>query len=198
MRARGNIWSAVLLVLSFRMIASATDRPIDVDNSTIRIHVGKAGLFSTAGHEHWISAPIDRGSLDDSEASANVTFIVQARKLMVEPDKDLSADKQAEVQRTMQEKVLESDKYPEISFRSSSVKKTATDSWIVTGILSLHGYRNRVSANVRRVQGRYVGRCRIKQTDFGIEPVTVGGGLVKVKNELDIEFALADAQAGSE
>ena len=198
MRSLGNIWSAVLLVQSLCMFASATDRPIDADNSTIRIHVGKAGLFSTAGHEHWISAPIDRGSLDDSEASANVIFIVQARKLMVEADKDLSADKQAEVQRTMQEKVLESDKYPEISFRSSSVKKTATDSWIVTGILSLHGYSNRVSATVRRVQGRYVGRCRIKQTDFGIEPVRVGGGLVKVKNELDIEFAVADTQAGSE
>jgi len=198
MTGRGIIWSAVLLVLSFWTIASATDRPIDVDNSTLRIHVGKAGLFSTAGHEHWISAPIDQGSLDDSEASSRVTFIVQARKLTVEPDKDLSADKQAEVQRTMQEKVLESDKYPEISFRSSSVKKTATDSWIVTGILSLHGYSNRVSATVRRVQGRYVGRCRIKQTDFGIEPVTVGGGLVKVKNELDIEFGVADAQAGSE
>jgi polyisoprenoid-binding protein YceI len=198
MRSLGNIWSAVLLALSFWMIASATDRPIDVGSSTIRIHVGKAGLFSTAGHEHWISAPIDRGSLDDSEASAHVAFIVQARKLMVEQDKDLSADKQAEVQRTMQEKVLESDKYPEISFRSSSVKKTATDSWIVTGTLSLHGYGNRVSATVRRVQGRYVGHCRIKQTDFGIEPVTVGGGLVKVKNELDIEFAVADAQPGSE
>ena len=198
MTGRGIIWSAVLLVLSFWTIASATDRPIDVDNSTLRIHVGKAGLFSTAGHEHWISAPIDQGSLDDSEASSRVTFIVQARKLTVEPDKDLSADKQAEVQRTMQEKVLESDKYPEISFRSSSVKKTATDSWIVTGILSLHGYSNRVTATVRRVQGRYVGHCRIKQTDFGIEPVTVGGGLVKVKNELDIEFGVADAQAGSE
>jgi len=198
MTGRGIIWSAVLLVLSFWTIASATDRPIDVDNSTLRIHVGKAGLFSTAGHEHWISAPIDQGSLDDSEASSRVTFIVQARKLTVEPDKDLSADKQAEVQRTMQEQVIESDKYPEISFRSSSVKKTATDSWIVIGILSLHGYSNRVSATVRRVQGRYVGRCRIKQTDFGIEPVTVGGGLVKVKNELDIEFGVADAQAGSE
>jgi hypothetical protein len=198
MRGLENIWSAVLLALSFCMIASGIDRPIDVHNSTISIHVGKAGLFSTAGHEHWVSAPIDRGSLDDSEASAHVAFIVQARKLMVEPDKDLSAEKQAEVQRTMQEKVLESDKYPEISFRSSSVKKTAADSWIVTGILSLHGYSNRVSATVRRVQDKYVGRCRIQQTDFGIEPVRVGGGLVKVKNELDVEFAIAAAQAGSE
>ena len=197
MTGRGIIWSAVLLVLSFWTIASATDRPIDVDNSTLRIHVGKAGLFSTAGHEHWISAPIDRGSLDDSEASPRVAFIVQARKLMVEPDKDLSADKQAEVQRTMQEKVLESANYPEINFSSSVVEKTAADAWTVSGVLTLHGHSNRIMSTVRRVQDKYVGHCRIKQTDFGIKPVTVGGGLVKVKNELDIEFAVAAEQAGS-
>jgi hypothetical protein len=68
------------------MVASATNRPVDVHNSTIRIHVEKAGLFSAAGHEHWVSAPIDQGSLDDSEPSAHIAFIVQARNLMVEPD----------------------------------------------------------------------------------------------------------------
>ena len=81
----GNIWRAVLLALSFCMVASATE-------SIIRIHVGRAGLFSAAGHEHWVSAPIERGSLDDSDPSAHVAFIVQARKLMVVPDK-ISAPK---------------------------------------------------------------------------------------------------------
>ena len=198
MRCMENIWSAVLLTLSFCMAAPATNRPVDVHNSTIRIHVGKAGLFSAAGHEHWVSAPIDRGSLDDSEPSAHIAFVVQARNLMVEPDKDLSAEKQAEVQQTMQEKVLESANYPEISFRSSFVEKTAADAWTVSGALTLHGRSNRIRSTVRRVQDKYVGRCRIKQTDFGIEPVTVGGGLVKVKNELDVEFAIAANQTGSE
>ena len=198
MRYLQNIRNALVLSLSFCTVASATNKPIDVHNSTIRVHVGKSGLFSTAGHEHWVSAPIDRGTFDDSEPSAHVAFIVQTRKLMVEPDKDLSAEKQAEVQRTMQEKVLESDKYPEIGFRSGSVEKTTDDSWTVSGVLMLHGHGNRVSSTVRRVQGKYVGRCRIKQTDFGIEPVTAGGGLVKVKNELDVEFAITAAPAASE
>jgi hypothetical protein len=70
MRGLENIWSALVLALSFCMVASATSRPIDVHNSTIRIHEGKGGLFATAGHEHWVSAPIERGSLDDSEPSA--------------------------------------------------------------------------------------------------------------------------------
>jgi len=52
MKGVGNVWRAVLLTLSFCMVASATESSIDVHNSTIRIHVGKAGLFSAAGHEH--------------------------------------------------------------------------------------------------------------------------------------------------
>ena len=40
----------------------AQDRPIDVEHSTVTIHVGKAGLFSAAGHEHWVNAPISSGA----------------------------------------------------------------------------------------------------------------------------------------
>ena len=49
MRGLENIWSAVLLLLSFCTVASATNRPIDLHNSTIRIHVGKAGCSPPQG-----------------------------------------------------------------------------------------------------------------------------------------------------
>ncbi len=189
MQGPRSIWSAILLTVSFCLVAWATERPIDVDSSTIRIHVRKAGLFSAAGHEHWVTAPIAQGSVEEGEPS-HVAFTVLARKLMVEPDKGLSTEDQAEVQRTMQEKVLESEQYPEISFRSTAVTKTGSDTWTVTGILALHGHSNPVSATVHKAQDKYVGRCRIKQTDFGIQPVSAGGGLVKVKDELDIDFSV--------
>ena len=35
------------------------------------------------------------------------------------------------------------------------------------------------------------GRMVVKQTDFGITPVTVAGGTVKVKDEVKIEFEIA-------
>jgi hypothetical protein len=34
----------------------------------------------------------------------------------------------------------------------------------------------------------YRGAATLKQTDFGITPVTVAGGTVKVKDEVKIEF----------
>jgi polyisoprenoid-binding protein YceI len=151
--------------------------------------VGKAGLFSAAGHEHWVSAPIGRGSLDDAE-SPHILFTIAASKLRVEADASLSDAQQTEIQRTMQEKVLESEKYPEISFCSSSIERTGDDSWTVRGELSLHGQTHPVNAVVRKQSGRFVGECRIKQTDFGIQPIRVAGGTVKVKNELDISFTI--------
>jgi polyisoprenoid-binding protein YceI len=191
-----NIWSAVFLVFALLAAesASAVERPIDTDKSIIRIHVRKSGLFSAAGHEHWVAAPIAQGSIDERESS-HIAFTFDARKLTVEPDNALSAEKQAEVQQTMQEKVLESERYPEISFRSTSVTKTGTDTWTVRGVLKLHGHTNPVSATVRKDQDRYVGSCRIKQADFGIQPVSAGGGLVKVKNEIEVEFTVMAARS---
>jgi polyisoprenoid-binding protein YceI len=159
-----SIWSAVLLTVSFCPLAWAAERPIDVEHSTVRVHVRKAGLFSAAGHEHWVTAPMVQGSVEEDEPS-HVAFTFLARKLMVEPDKGLSTENQAEVQRTMQEKVLESERYPEISFRSTSGTKTGSDIWTVPGILALHGHSNPVSATVHKAQDRYVGRSRINQTD---------------------------------
>jgi hypothetical protein len=123
MRGLENIWSAVLLALSFCMVASATNRPVDAHNSTIRIHVGKAGLFSAAGHEHWVSAPIDQGSLDDSEPSAHIAFTVQARNLMVEPDKDLSAESRLKCSRRCRRRCLRVRTIPRSAFVQASWRK---------------------------------------------------------------------------
>ncbi len=183
----------LFLVFIASAIAAAADRPIDVADSTIRIHVGKAGVFSAAGHEHWVRAPIAAGKLDEA-MPASISFRVEAAKLKLEEDKSLSADKQAEVQRTMQTQVLESERYPEITFHSTSAQQTGPDAWQVRGDLSLHGQTHPITTTVRKQQAAYVGRCELKQTDFGIQPVRVGGGMVKVKDQLDIEFSIVPGQ----
>lgn len=181
-------WSVILTLVACSLCLAA-ERPIDIAHSRLRIHVGKSGLFSVAGHEHWVSAPIAEGGIEESEP-ARVWFRVDAGKLNVEPDEKVSPADQAQIQESMQTKVLESAQYPEIRFRSTSVERRGDGVWLVKGDLSLHGQVHSVSTAVHKQADAYVGGCRIKQTEFGIKPVTIAGGVVKVKDELEIEFSI--------
>jgi len=166
------------------LLAWSAQRRLDPEHTIFTIHVGKAGLFSMAGHEHRVAAIINEGVLDDS-GEGHISFRIDAHKLIVLPEKD-----QAEIQTTMQTKVLESDRFPEIHFESTTVQKLAADRWKVEGNLTLHGQTHPVIADVHQTGTHYEGKSTIKQTDFGIQPVSVAGGTVKVKNELVIEFSV--------
>ena len=39
-------------------------------------------------------------------------------------------------------------------------------------------------------KGRYIGSTHLKQTDFGITPVRIAGGTVKVKDEVEMSFEI--------
>jgi len=173
--------------------ASAQDKAIDVEDSTITIHVGKAGLFGAAGHEHWVNAPISAGTLNDSDP-LHVEFTVDAKRMAIKPDPKIDAATQAQIQKDMQEMTLESGKYPEITFRSSRVEKQAQALWKVEGLLTLHGLTKPVAVTVQRTGETYVGHTSIKQTDFGIKPISAGGGLIKVKNEVELDFQIRSAR----
>jgi hypothetical protein len=45
-----------------------------------------------------------------------------------------------------------------------------------------------VVVKVRSEKGSYRGTCSLKQKEFGIAPISIAGGTVKVKDELQIEF----------
>jgi hypothetical protein len=160
---------------------------IDTLRSSITIHVGKAGLFAVAAHEHWVDAPMAGGTID-AGATPSVEFRVDSRKLSIKPEAGVSDKDQAEVQANMQAKVLESAAYPEILFRSTQVRPNRDNAWKVSGELTLHGVTRSVTIDVAREGGAYVGTVRIKQTDFGIQPIKIGGGVVRVKDELEIAF----------
>jgi len=177
------------MVLAIASVATGQDLAIDSERSTITIHVDKAGLFSAAGHEHWISAPVSSGTIRESP-SASVEFTVQTAKMTVKPDPKVDAKTQAEIQKDMEDLTLETRKFSEIGFRSSSVSKAGDGQWKVEGALSLHGVTKPVSLAVKRTGDAYTAHTVLKQTDFGIKPVSVGGGLVKVKNEVEIDFQI--------
>jgi len=93
----------------------------------------------------------------------------------------------------MQARVLESNAYPDIVFRSTEVRRTGALVWRVSGDLTLHGVTRPVSVEVTRQNDAYVGTVRLKQTDFDIQPIKIGGGVVRVKDELEVSFRVYTA-----
>ena len=76
----------------------------------------------------------------------------------------------------------------EIVFKSNAVEVLGPSQWSVRGELALRGQSRPVTAEVTEKAGHYTGRATVKQTDFGIKPVKVAGGTVKVKDEVRVEF----------
>ena len=158
---------------------------IDTQKSTLTIHVGKTGAFSGLGHEHEVHAPIHSGTADTGSHPA-VEIHVNARELRV-IDKDESDKDRAEVQKTMLgPEVLDSERYPEIVFKSTSAEPDGRERWTVRGNLTLRGQTRPITVRVIRKDGRYTGEATAKQTDFGIKPPGKAG--IRTKDEVKIEF----------
>jgi len=187
-RNLSNLVWLVAMVLPVGLWGADTPRSTEIDSqkSVMTVRVFKAGLLSAFGHEHEISAPIQRGTLN--EADRSVELVVDARQMQV-MDKDVSEKDRAEIQETMLgPKVLDSNQFPEIRFHSTTVERAGEGRWTVQGSLTLHGQTRPVKVEVQGQSGHYRGTAELKQKDFGIEPVGGGGGTVKTKNELRVEF----------
>ena len=176
----------IFLAASLRAADAPAGTAIDPQKSSITVRVFKAGVFSAFGHEHEISAPIQQGSFTENPGSVELTVDARGMRVM---DKGISEKDRADIQQTMLgPKVLDSEKFPTIRFRSTRVELLGEGKWSLLGDLTIHGETRPVKVRVEGANGRYHGTAELKQKDFGITPVTVGGGAVKVKNELRIEF----------
>jgi polyisoprenoid-binding protein YceI len=186
MRRHYSTIAALLLIVAAS--AAAQQRAIDSAHSTLTVHAYKSGLFSGFAHDHEVSAPISSGEINASAGAASVRLKIDARQLQV-LDPKLEEDKRAEVQKTMHsDKVLDSARFPNIEFVSSKVQPNGKDKWTVVGNLTLHGETHSVTVEVTLQNGHYLGSATFKQKEFGITPVSIGGGTIKVKDEVKIEF----------
>jgi polyisoprenoid-binding protein YceI len=184
--------SALLMIVvtcsaSFHRTAIAETRQIDPEQSKLTVFVYKSGLFSAFADDHVIDGSIASGTISDA-APLSVAIEVRAGDLKVR-DPNLSAGKRAEVQmRMLGPEVLDTQKFPAIAFESTMVEPGGADRWTVTGSLTIHGRTRPVTFPVSRANGRYRGSVTLKQRDFGIMPISIAGGTVKVKDEIKIEF----------
>jgi len=175
---------------------------IDSAKSKIEIHVYKEGAFKMFGHDHLIAAKQISGDarFDPQKIENSAVRLKIETKSITVVDPGESEKDRKDVQTTMAgEKVLDVAKFPEITFTSTGVSdaKKVADGWQLTlaGKLNLHGTEKAVSFPLQvhsdggQLQGQ--GELSILQTDYGITPVKVGGGTVKVKDKLKINFTIA-------
>jgi polyisoprenoid-binding protein YceI len=156
------------------------------EQSAITIHVFKSGMFSGFAHNHIVVAPVSHAAIDPASHTAEITV---ATKEMKVTDPDVSDKDRAEIQSTMLgAKVLDQEKYPEVRFKSSSIKETSPQHYRVAGTLELHGVKQEITFEVTGGPEHYHGATKLKQSAFGIKPISMGGGSVKVKDELELEF----------
>jgi polyisoprenoid-binding protein YceI len=174
------------LVALCAIVAHAQQRAIDTAKSEMTVRVYKAGVLSAFGHDHEIAAPIAGGSVDTG--AHRVELRVNASVLRVR-DPGASEKDRAEIQKTMLgPDVLDVERHHEIVFRSTGAEKSGEGVWRVNGTLTVHGESRPVVVEVRERDGRYVGSARLKQSEFGIKPIKVAGGTVKVKDEIRVDF----------
>jgi hypothetical protein len=188
---RRQSYRTLLLAVVALTLCLRSNAQTSTPRSTITVHAHKAGLFSGFAHDHVIAAPIASGTLDAKAMTIQVTVAARQMKVV---DPGTSEKDRSEIQATMLgPKVLDPEKYPEIRFQSTHVEKTGDQHYRVTGKLDLHGASRELRFDVTGGPDHYHGKTKLKQTEFGIEPVSLAGGTIKVKDELEIEIDVYSA-----
>jgi polyisoprenoid-binding protein YceI len=184
----------------FAMLALALSLPtahaadLDFAASKITVHVEKSGMFAAFAHNHVIAAPLAAGQIDIQKRTITLIFRAQDMKVL---DPDASASDRATVESNMKgDEVLDAARFPEIKFASTSVDAPATGAGVpahyqIHGNLTLHGVSRPIEMSVVFSGGHYTGKVTLKQTDFGITPIKIGGGAIRVKDPIEIVFEIA-------
>src|SRR6266404_5187355 len=180
----------IVLLLAGITMARAED--INIGASKITVRVEKSGLFSAFAHNHTIAAPLASGHLDVQKRTVELKFRSQEMKVL---DPGVSESEISDIEHTMKsDKVLDTARFPEIAFASTSVESRDPRGYVVRGNLTLHGVTRPVELTVSFSEGHYTGKVTLKQTDFGITPVRIAGGAVKVKDAIEIVFEIATSK----
>jgi polyisoprenoid-binding protein YceI len=194
---------ATLVVIFAASVAAQEPEALIIDpgQTTITLHVGRAGVFAFAGHDHEVVVPGMQGQItldrsDVSRSSVSMTFDAAALKVTGkgEPSEDVP-----EVQRVMlSDQVLDVQRHRTITFQSrqvSVVKQSANQMTLgITGDLTLRGVTRSLDVPVTvqlAAEGlRANGRATVQQSQFGIRPVTAGAGTVRVKDEVEVVLSV--------
>lgn len=159
----------------------------DIAHSTMTVSVEKERLFAFAADNHEVEVPIASGSFDAENPSVELT--IMAAKMQVQDPPSRRDRVQANM---LGPKVLDVERYPMIAFRAAKIDIGDATQWTVIGDLTLHGQTHPITVHVVRTDAtHFTGSATIRQSAFGITPITIAGGTVRVKDDVKVSFAIA-------
>ncbi|MEB3298223.1 MAG: YceI family protein [Candidatus Sericytochromatia bacterium] len=187
----------------------AADRHVAVPGpeSELLVRVWRDGLAGALAHDHVIEALDFRGEVAVPRVpgeTGQVVFEVDARSLRPDrpelrrkaglPGTLSDSDRQTVLKHMQDSGQLDVARYPRIRFVSSRVVPLGGGTWDVEGMLGLHG-TERPIRTVMQVIGeggrlRAKGNFRINTSSFGIRPYEALGGLLRNKDQIEIQLDL--------
>ncbi|MFZ1133897.1 MAG: YceI family protein [Candidatus Korobacteraceae bacterium] len=179
---------------------------VDVGRSTFTLQVFSTGLLSAFGHSPKIAAREIQGEVQfvatgTTLEDARLHLTIHAGSLQVIDD--ISDKDRREIQRQMYDEVLEVDRFPEIQYECSRVTFSGNGDryWAaLNGELTLHGETHPLQISARVVISgdklRASGEFGVKQSEYGIAPVSVAGGAIKLKDEIKCTFDIVAQKQG--
>lgn len=171
---------------------------VDMTKSRFIVETQTSGLAAMFAHDHKMevgdfagTATFTAGAL---ATGASLQMTVKAESLHLVDEASVGA--RQSVESALRQEVLETDKYPEIAFKTSAVTSSLRGDGSygvrLTGDLSLHGVRRRITVPARvSLQDddlHAIGTFDVRQTDFNITPSSFVSGTVTIKDEVTISF----------
>lgn len=182
---------------SLRAAPSIARFRIDAANSKFIVHADRAGLAWFKGHSHRIAVGDFSGEASlalDAVTPASLEMSVRADSLE-ETSPDFTDKQKGIINRELKEIVLESEKFPEIHFKSTKVAGRLENGAMavkITGALTLHGITKQIEipAKVTLDSGnlRAVGTFEINRKNFKVNATEAFHGFVKIRHSLKFEF----------
>ena len=178
---------------------------VDASRSRFVAQAFAKGLLSAFGHNPRLAVRSFEGEVEFDPPAPNAASLwmrALADSLVVIDA--MSEKDRREIERVTREEVPEAARYPEVVFQSAFVTASQVAEGRyqapVAGNLSLHGVtRELVIDAAALVEGdelRAHGGISLRLTDFNIRPVSVAGGLLKLKDEVQLSFDILAHASG--
>ena len=178
---------------------------LDKSSSNFTVQAFASGMLSALGHSPTFAIRDFSGEATwNPNAPAQSSLRVQIRADSLDVMDDIKSKDRREMESTMNQNVLESAKYPTIVFESTAVSANQIGEGRyqvkVNGNLSLHGVTKSLTVPAQlAILGdmfRASGEFSLSQSSYGIQPVSVAGGTLKLKDELKVTFDIVARKQG--